>query len=87
MAPGTTYVVFLTYHDGDSIALHPVAGVPGVRLPGLPARLRAVEPTADWPAELRVLRALATDDSVEAALIRANRWPLFESTVALAGRR
>ena len=74
---GATYVVLLTYYDGDSIGCTPSRVFPGVRLPDLPGRLRAVEPAADWPAELRVLRAMATDDSVEAALARANRWPLF----------
>ena len=70
-------MVLLTHYDGDSIGCTPSQVFPGVRLPGFPARLRAAEPTADWPAELHVLRAVATDDSVEAALRRANRWPLF----------
>jgi hypothetical protein len=74
---GATYVVLLTNHAGHSIGSTPSQVFPGVRLPDLPSRLRAVEPTADWPKELRVLRARATDDSVEAALARANRWPLF----------
>jgi hypothetical protein len=46
---------------------------PGVRLPGLPARLRAAGPDTGWPPELEVLRAQVSDDSVEAALARVNR--------------
>jgi hypothetical protein len=76
----TTYAVFLTFSDSESLAtLEPLA-FPGVDLPRLPGHLRAAAPDEDvWPPELLVLRALVAphDTSVEPALRRCNLWPGF----------
>jgi hypothetical protein len=76
----TTYAVFLTFYDSESLAtLEPLA-FPGVDLPRLPGHLRAATPDEDvWPPELLVLRALVAphDTGVEPALQRCNLWPGF----------
>jgi hypothetical protein len=78
-ADATTYAVFLTFYDGASVArLRPIA-FPGVDLAGLAGHLRATAPRKDWEPELLVLRAMLApgDETVAAALERANRWPGF----------
>ncbi|MFY1692705.1 hypothetical protein [Plantactinospora sp. WMMB782] len=86
--PGDSYAVLLTFYDGASIATTPPQVFPGVRLPGLAARLRdglaaSGEPDPDWPPELKVLAALVepADESIEPALRRANAWPGFQQTI------
>ena len=77
----STYAVFLTFYDSESIAWSPPVVLPGTGLADLAGRLRAAEPGDDeeWPVELLLLRALVAPDdrSVEAALRRCNRWPRF----------
>lgn len=75
----TTYAVFLTHYDGETLARLAPFAFPGVDLPGLAAHLRAGDPDGHWPPELFVLRALVApeDGTVEAALRRCNRWPGF----------
>ena len=70
---GATYVVLLTYYDGDSIPGPGPLVFRGARLSDLPARLRTVDPDTGWPPELAVLRDQTSIDSVEAALARVNR--------------
>jgi hypothetical protein len=77
----TTYAVFLTHYDGETLArLQPLA-FPGIDLPAFAGHLRAVAApsTDDWPPELLLLRALiaAEDATVLPALERCNRWPGF----------
>ncbi|MFC7483730.1 hypothetical protein ACFQX7_32095 [Luedemannella flava] len=78
-ADATTYAVFLTFYDGDSLAQWRPAAFPGVDLAGLPAHLRALTPGPEWLPELQVLRALVApeDDAIAPALERCNRWPGF----------
>ncbi|MEN3608473.1 hypothetical protein AAH979_02920 [Plantactinospora sp. ZYX-F-223] len=85
---GASYAALLTFYDGASIATTPPQVFPGVRLPGLAARLRdglvaPGEPDPDWPPELQVLAALLepADESIEPALRRANEWPGFYRTI------
>ncbi|GAA3220682.1 hypothetical protein ACFO1B_17150 [Dactylosporangium siamense] len=75
----TTYAVFLTHYDGETLARLEPLEFPGVDLPGLPGHLRAAAPAGDWPPELLVLRALVAPDdtTVEPALRRCNQWPGF----------
>ena len=81
---GATYACLLTFQDRRSI---PGAArvFPGVRLPGLAAHLRSVEPGHDgsasgppWPLELRLLRAMIDegDDTLGPALLRCAAYPL-----------
>jgi hypothetical protein len=77
----TTYAVFLTFYDGESLArLQPLA-FPGVSLPALARHLRTADTprSDDWPPELLVLRALIApgEDAIRPALDRCNRWPGF----------
>ncbi|WP_159104420.1 hypothetical protein [Plantactinospora sp. BB1] len=85
---GATYAVLLTFYDGASIATTPAQVFPGVRLPGLAARLRAGlvapgRPDPDWPPELKVLALLLdpADESIEPALRRAVEWPGFHGPI------
>jgi hypothetical protein len=77
----TTYVVLLTFYDGESLAITAPLAFPGTALPALAGRLTTVDPAvaAAWPPELRVLRALVTPGApaLDVALERANRWPGF----------
>lgn len=77
----TTYAVFLTFYDGESLARSQPLAFPGIDLPGLAKHLRAVDtPRGNaWPPELLVLRALIApgEDTVRPALDRCNRWPGF----------
>lgn len=76
----TTYAVFLTFYDGESLACSRPVAFQGVELPLFARHLRtAVTPQGDWPPELPVLRALVApcDDAVGPALERCNRWPGF----------
>ena len=74
----TTYAVFLTFYDGESLARTAPVAFPGVALPALAAHLRDLAP-GDWPPELLVLRALTApgEDGLGPALERCNRWPGF----------
>ncbi|WP_211588480.1 hypothetical protein [Allorhizocola rhizosphaerae] len=76
----TTYAVFLTYYDGESLArLQPLAFA-GVALPELTQHLQSIEvPDRDWPVELTLLRALIApgEQDLRQALLRCNRWPGF----------
>jgi len=71
---GTTWALCLTFSDGESLSCldHALRAFPGVRLPGLAAHLRDVDPDDDWPRELLALRALVdpADDAVDPALER-----------------
>ncbi|MEE6308224.1 hypothetical protein V1634_15455 [Plantactinospora veratri] len=85
---GATYAVLLTFYDGASIATTPPQVFPGVRLPGLAARLRdglaaPGRPDPDWPPELKVLSVLLdpADESIEPALRRAVEWPGFHGPI------
>ncbi len=74
---GATYVALLTFSDSDSLP-GTIAVLPGVRLAGLPAHLRAVTPGSDWPLELRLLRAMLDegDTTLSPALGRVASYPL-----------
>jgi hypothetical protein len=77
----TTYAVFLTFYDGESLARSQPLAFPGVGLPALAKHLRTADTrrSADWPPELLVLRALIGpgEDAIQLALDRCNRWPGF----------
>lgn len=77
----TTYAVFLTFYDGESLACSEPLEFSGVGLPELAEHLRTVDPDGgdEWPPELLVLRALSApgEDSLAPALERCNRWPGF----------
>ena len=77
----STYAVFLTFYDGESLACTQPLVFPGVGLPDLAGHLRTadLESAAEWPEELLVLRALVApgEDAVRPALERCNRWPGF----------
>ncbi|MGM1060081.1 hypothetical protein [Saccharothrix sp. Mg75] len=78
----TTYAVFLTFYDGESMARSRPPAFPGVALPELARHLRAADVAgAPWPPELMVLRALIApdEDTLGPALDRCNRWPGFNS--------
>lgn len=83
VGPGeaTTYAVFLTFYDGESMARSKPLAFPGVDLPALARHLRTVDAPRgdDWPPELLVLRALIApgEDAIRPALERCNRWPGF----------
>jgi hypothetical protein len=80
----TTYAIFLTFYDGESLATSPPLAFPGVGLTALASHLRATDTTAEWPLELSVLRASIApgEDTIAAALDRCNRWPGFNLSVA-----
>jgi hypothetical protein len=77
----TTYAVFLTFYDGESLARAQPLAFPGVGLPELARHLQAADTprSANWPPELLVLRALIApgEDTIGPALERCNRWPGF----------
>lgn len=76
----TTYAVFLTFYDGESLACSTPQAFPGVELPELARHLRTTRcDRDDWPPELQVLRALIApeEDTLGPALDRCNRWPGF----------
>ncbi|MEU5695459.1 hypothetical protein [Actinosynnema sp. NPDC020468] len=70
----TTYALFLTFYDGDSLGTTPPLSFPGVDLPNLAAHLTSTTLDEDWPVELKVLWALTTDD-LATALARCDHWP------------
>ncbi|WP_104482065.1 hypothetical protein V5P93_001695 [Actinokineospora auranticolor] len=76
----TTFAVFLTFLDGESLARQEPLAFPGVDLLGLARHLRDADvPDDTWPPELHVLRALIApeDETIDPALERCNRWPGF----------
>lgn len=77
----STYAVFSTFYDGESLACSRPLVFPGVDLRALARHLRtAATPRGeDWPPELLVLRALVApdEDTLGPALDRGNRWPGF----------
>jgi hypothetical protein len=78
----TTYAVFLTFYDGESLACSEPVEFPGVGLPELADHLRTADPDGgdEWPPELLVLRALTApgEDTLGPALDRCNHWPGFD---------
>lgn len=74
---GATYASLFTFYDSESLPGRAVM-LPGVRLPDLAAHMRNVVPTAAWPVELRLLRAMvdAGDTTIDAALGRVSAFPL-----------
>lgn len=77
----TTYAIFLTFYDSESMAHSQPLAIPGVDLPALASHLRTADMALgdDWPPELLVLRALIApgEDAIGPALDRCNRWPGF----------
>ncbi|MET8083300.1 hypothetical protein [Micromonospora sp. NPDC005237] len=77
----STYAVFLTFYDSESLACSQPLVFPGVGLRELAGHLRTADPDsgAEWPPELLVLRALVApeEDAIRPALERCNRWPGF----------
>lgn len=75
----TTYGVFLTFYDGESLACSQPTAFPGVALPALARHLRTADAGEEWAPELRVLRALIApdEDTLGPTLDRCNRWPGF----------
>ncbi|QFZ19476.1 hypothetical protein [Saccharothrix syringae] len=75
----TTYAVFLTFYDGESMARCPPLAFPGVDLPNLARHLRTTPTRDTWQPELLVLKALIgpAEDDLAPALERCNRWPGF----------
>jgi hypothetical protein len=67
-----TTIAFSRIGDVDWDTQSAVVRLPGVRLPGLAAWLRAAE---KWPEELTLLRAcIGPGDDLAAALGRMNQW-------------
>lgn len=84
--PGTSYALLLTCRSVHySVGWDPPYILPGVRIPHLGAALREIAaPAADWPLELRVLRALVApgENGIGPALQRCTRWPGYSSPQA-----
>ncbi len=73
---GTTYVCLLTFADSESIPGSAHA-FQGVRLPELAAHMRTAKP-AEWPFELRLLRAYLDGDDLVSGLEKIASFPLLD---------